>query len=60
VAELDAAVADLAAALIENPPESVRAITSLMAAALVNSPTEQLAAERTAQIGLLRAMMRAG
>jgi len=31
-----------------------------MAAALVNSPTEQLAAERTAQIGLLRAMMRAG
>ena len=60
VAELDAAVADLAAALIENPPESVRAITSLMAAALVNSPTEQLAAERTAQISLLRAMMRAG
>jgi len=56
VDELDAAVADLTAALIESPPEAVRAITALMNQAQTNSPADQLAAERSAQIGLIRAM----
>jgi enoyl-CoA hydratase/carnithine racemase len=53
---LDAAVADLTAALIESPPEAVRAITALMNQAQTNSPADQLAAERSAQIGLIGAM----
>ncbi len=59
VDELDAAVADLTAALLESPPDAVRAITALMAGAQVNSPAEQLAAERAAQISLIQAMARA-
>ncbi len=58
VEELDGAVADLTAALIESPPQAVRAITALLAGALVNSAADQLAAERSAQIGLIRAMAR--
>lgn len=59
VDELDAAVADLTAALIESPPEAVRAITALMNQAQTNSAADQLAAERSAQIGLIGAMARA-
>ena len=64
LAELDAAVADLAAALVESPAPAVRAIKALMVAAQHNSPEAQLAAERAAQIpllvGLARRLPRAG
>lgn len=56
--ELDAAVADLAAALVESPPAAVRAITALVAGAQHNTAEEQLAAERAAQIPLLADLLR--
>ena len=37
-----------------SPPDAVRAITALMAATQVNSPVEQLAAERFGSVGLIR------
>jgi len=58
VAELDSAVADLAAAIVESPAPAVRAIKALMASAHDNSADEQLAAERAAQIPLLVALAR--
>ncbi|MGS0684026.1 enoyl-CoA hydratase/isomerase family protein [Nakamurella sp. GG22] len=56
--ELDAAVADLAAALVESPPSAVRAITALIAGAQHNTAEEQLAAERAAQLPLLADLLR--
>ena len=53
VAELDDAVADLAAALLESPAPAVRAITALLTSASGNTPEQQLAAERAAQLPLL-------
>ena len=53
LAELDAAVADLAAALVESPAPAVRAIKALLLAAQHNNAEAQLAAERAAQIPLL-------
>ncbi len=58
VAELDDAVADLAAAVAESPAPAVRAIKALMATAPYAAPPEQLAAERAAQIPLLTALAR--
>jgi enoyl-CoA hydratase/carnithine racemase len=55
--ELDAAVADLAAAIVESPAPAVRAIKALLNSALHNSQDEQLAAERTAQIPLLATLV---
>jgi len=52
-AELDAAVADLAAALVESPAPAVRGIKTLMTAAHDNTAQEQLAAERAEQIPLI-------
>jgi enoyl-CoA hydratase/carnithine racemase len=51
--QLDAAVADLAAALVESPAEAVRAIKSLFAGAHDRTVEEQHAAERAAQVPLL-------
>ena len=58
LSELDAAVADLAAAVVESPAPAVRAIKALMSSAQHNSTEEQLAAERAAQIPLLVTMAR--
>lgn len=57
VAELDAAVADLAAALLESPAPAVRAITGLLHVAPANSAEQQLAAERAAQLPLLAGLV---
>lgn len=51
--ELDAAVADLAAALVESPVDAVRAVKGLLIGALDRSAEEQRAAERAAQIPLI-------
>ena len=51
--ELDAAVADLAAALVESPADAVRAIKGLFEGAADRLVAEQHAAERAAQIPLL-------
>jgi enoyl-CoA hydratase/carnithine racemase len=51
--ELDAAVADLAAALVESPADAVRAIKGLLAGASDRTTDEQLAAERAAQLPLI-------
>jgi enoyl-CoA hydratase/carnithine racemase len=59
VAELDSAVADLAAAIVESPAPAVRAIKMLMSGAHDNTAEEQLAAERAAQIPLLVGLARA-
>jgi enoyl-CoA hydratase/carnithine racemase len=59
LAELDDAVADLAAALVESPGTAVLAIKALLLAAQRNTADEQLAAERAAQIPLLAALARA-
>lgn len=56
VADLDAAVADLAAALTQSPAPAVRSVKALVNAALDNSAQEQFAAERAAQIPLLRVL----
>lgn len=53
-ADLDAAVADLAAALVESPVDAVRSVTALLGGAFDRSPDEQRAAERAAQIPLIR------
>jgi len=58
LAELDAAVADLAAAIVESPVSAVRSIKALLAVAHDNSAEQQLAAERAAQIPLLAALVR--
>jgi enoyl-CoA hydratase/carnithine racemase len=58
LAELDAAVADLAAALVESPGPAVRAVKMLLSNAHDNSAAEQLAAERAAQITLLAGLVR--
>lgn len=60
LAELDLAVADLAAALVESPAPAVRAIKGLLVAAQHATADEQLAAERAAQIPLLTELARAG
>src|SRR3954452_9211407 len=54
--DLDAAVADLVAALLEPDPDAVRETTALLAGAVERSNVEQLAAERAAQGRRLRAM----
>ena len=51
--ELDATVADLAAALVESPAEAVRAVKGLLAGAHDRTVTEQHAAERAAQITMI-------
>jgi len=56
--DLDAAVADLVAALLEPDPDAVRETTALLAGAAERSDVEQLAAERAAQGRRLRAMAR--
>ncbi len=53
LAELDAAVADLAAALVESDAEAVRAMKGLFAGAWDRTVSEQHAAERAAQVPLL-------
>jgi enoyl-CoA hydratase/carnithine racemase len=58
--ELDAAVADLAAAVVESPAPAVRAVKQLIAVAHDNTAEQQLAAERAAQIPLLAVMIRSG
>ena len=58
VAELDAAVADLAAALVESPAPAVRSIKALLNGAHDSTFQEQLAAERAAQIPLLVSLVR--
>lgn len=60
VTDLDAAVADLAAALVESPAPAVRSIKALLRAAQHNTAQEQLAAERAAQIPLLVGLAGAG
>jgi enoyl-CoA hydratase/carnithine racemase len=55
-AELDRAVDDLAAALLSAPPGAVAATKRLLRGALGATPGEQLAAERAAQAGRLRAL----
>ena len=52
-AELDATVADLAAALVESPTEAVRAIKGLLVGAADRTVDEQHAAERAAQMTLI-------
>ncbi len=51
--ELDATVADLAAALVESPADAVRAVKGLLAGALDRTAEEQRAAERAAQVPLI-------
>jgi enoyl-CoA hydratase/carnithine racemase len=55
-ADLDAAADDLAAALLEPPPGAVAATKALLRDAAGRTDQEQLAAERRAQIGRLRAL----
>jgi enoyl-CoA hydratase/carnithine racemase len=54
-AELDAAVADLTAALLSTDPAAARATKALLVQAAANTLEQQAAAERKAQAGLLRA-----
>jgi len=54
VAELDGAVADLAAALLAVDPATARATKELLAQAAGNTVQQQAAAERRAQAALLR------
>lgn len=54
VADLDAAVADLAAALLAAPRDAVIETKALLLGALRGTPAEQLAAEREAQLRRLR------
>ena len=56
-ADLDAAVADLAAALLATDPEAARATKRLLAQAGMNTLAQQAAAERGAQAALLRARL---
>ncbi len=59
-ADLDAAVADLAAALLAIDPATARATKELLAAAPGNTLEQQAAAERKAQAALLRAKLIGG
>lgn len=59
-ADLDAAVADLTAALLSPPRDAVIETKALLAAALRRSPDEQLAAEREAQLRRLRDLLSVG
>ncbi len=52
--DLDATVADLAAALVESPAPAVRAIKALLVDAADRTVAEQHLAERVAQVPLLR------
>jgi enoyl-CoA hydratase/carnithine racemase len=52
--ELDATVADLAAAIVESPADAVRAIKGLLAGSFDRTTGEQRAAERAAQVPLIR------
>jgi enoyl-CoA hydratase/carnithine racemase len=54
--ELDATVADLAAAILANPAEAVSGTKALLQRADERSLDEQRLAERTAQVGRLRAL----
>lgn len=56
--QLDAAVRELVAALVANPEPAVRAVTELVDGAASREPREQLMAERSAQLPLLRALNR--
>ncbi len=58
LAELDDAVADLAAALVESPAPAVRSIKALLGSAQHAGAEEQLAAERAAQVPLLALLAR--
>ena len=55
--ELDPAVARLAAAVLANDADTVRAVTRLISGAPGRSAEEQLAAERGEQIGRVRALI---
>jgi enoyl-CoA hydratase/carnithine racemase len=57
VAELDAAVADLCAALLANGAAPVRAVKALLLGAAGRDAPAQWAAERSAQLPLLRALI---
>ena len=56
--ELDAAVADLVAALLATDAAAARATKGLLAQAAVNTLEEQAAAERAAQAALMRSRLR--
>ncbi len=56
-ADLDGAVADLAAALLAVDPATARATKELLGRAAGSTLEEQAAAERKAQAGLLRARL---
>jgi enoyl-CoA hydratase/carnithine racemase len=55
--DLDAATADLAAALADPPRDAVTATKALLRTAIARSYTDQLSAERTAQVRRLRALV---
>jgi enoyl-CoA hydratase/carnithine racemase len=55
-ADLDSSTDDLVAALLATPEGSLRALKPLLANAIHAAPDNQLAAERAAQAGLLRAL----
>ena len=55
-AVLDSSTDDLVAALLATPEGSLRALKPLLARAIHAAPDDQLAAERAAQAGLLRAL----
>ncbi len=59
-AELDAAVADLTAALLAADPAAARAAKALLAQAAANTLEQQAAAERRAQAALMRGRLAAG
>jgi enoyl-CoA hydratase/carnithine racemase len=59
-AELDAAVADLTAALLATDPAAARAAKALLAQAAASTLEQQAAAERRAQAGLMRGRLAAG
>jgi len=59
VADLDAAVADLAAALLAVDPRTAAATKGLLARAPGNTLEQQAAAERQAQAALLRSRLTA-
>jgi enoyl-CoA hydratase/carnithine racemase len=60
VAELDAAIADLVAALLAVDPATARATKELLVQAAGNTLQQQAAAERRAQTALLRSRLPAG
>lgn len=59
-ADLDAAVADLTAALLATDPAAARATKRLLLRAAANTLEQQAAAERQEQVALLRAMFAGG